>query len=287
MRMSRVIIWFCTLLTVSGLHAQHVVRVVEGYILIDTDKGLGNPEAFIWISRIQGNRMISVGRARIIKFHGGRTAARVVSSVSGRKPRVNDIASVSQLTNVDVGSYSSIPKMDPDTPPRRALVSETRSHIPRTDRFGLHLGRLMPASHLEYRFENSLSLGGFVKLLRAGKHRIYLDLFYPLFRMRTPGAADADFSLLIIQLMDHVQMMGLIHYDFGAGLYQSRLHSSLSGRTVIVNKSYFGFFLGLSLDFPAASNVTLSPSIRVHTYQADSEWMEFVFGGLNVYFSIF
>ena len=127
----------------------------------------------------------------------------------------------------------------------------------------------------------------FVKLIQTGRHSVYLDLFYPVFKMRTPGASDADFSLLIVQLMDHVKMMGLLHYDFGAGLYQSRLSSSLTGQTTTINKSYFGFFLGLSLDFPAASSVTLSPSIRVHAYQADSEWMEFVFGGLNVYFSLF
>ena len=280
MRIRKAVLIICIgFLSVSTLHAQHIIRVVKGYLLIDTDQGLGNSEDTIWISRIQGNRIVPIGRAKIIKFQAGKTAARMVSTISKRTPRINDIASIQQLTNTDVTVYT------PEKPIQ--AKRDPRLQIPRTDRFGVHLGRLMPASHLEYRFENSLSLGGFVKLVRAGAHNVYLDLFYPVFKMRTPGAADADFSLLIVQLMDHVRMTGPIHYDFGAGLYQSHLNSSLSGQTVSVNKSYFGFFVGFSLDFPAASNVTISPSIRVHTYKADAEWSEFVFGGLNIYLSLF
>ncbi len=61
------------------LKAQTIERKVGKYILIDTDKNLGSVKDTLYIMRTDRNKKIEVGKAVIVKFNQGKTAAALKS----------------------------------------------------------------------------------------------------------------------------------------------------------------------------------------------------------------
>ncbi len=153
----------------------------------------------------------------------------------------------------------------------------------KTDRFGVHIGRFLPSSHLENNYLPSFTIGAYAKLLTFWNHSIFVDITYPFLKMPTDRTSNIETSLFLAHLVDHIRMGNRIHFDVGGGLYYSKWEDSVSGE--IGSNSNPGFFMGFSLDFFNPIGLTFTPMIRYHNYHQESNWIEFVVGGLNLSYS--
>lgn len=72
------------LISITSLSGQTVEKIIQNYILIDTDHGLGKVGDSIHVLRQQGYKTVEIGTARIIRFQEGKTAAEVSADDIGR-----------------------------------------------------------------------------------------------------------------------------------------------------------------------------------------------------------
>lgn len=265
--------------SLSSLHSQIIIKVIRGYVLVDTDTGIGRLNEVIKVYRLKDDGLITVCRVRILRFQDGKTGAQIISEEPGYKISVGDF----------VGEKRTDAKRAPKTSSRRSAET-SEQNVPRRRgdaRVGVHLGRFVPASNLEDVFENSYSLGLSLKLLAAGRHTFTLDGTCPVLRTASVGSGDVESSLYMVHLVDHIRSGYRIHWDIGGGIYYSRWSATVNRQTIKSTDSYTGFFVGFSVDFGGSSWGTFSPMVRYHAYKAEEDWYEFVIGGVNVYFSVF
>ncbi len=69
---------FLLLFCVSILHAQKIEKILRQYILVDTNQNLGGIGDTLYVMTGQGPSATTIGKAVIIKFQAGKTAARIV-----------------------------------------------------------------------------------------------------------------------------------------------------------------------------------------------------------------
>ena len=263
----------------SSLNAQIIIKVISGYVLIDKDTGIGKLNEEIKVYRLKGDGVVTVGQVRILRFQDGKTGAQVVREEPGFKIGVGDFVVEKRSDEVTA----------PRVVPKRTILDKPSGRIPRKRKksgsVGVHLGILIPASNLEDTFENSYSLGVTLKLITVGNHSIFVDAAYPILKMMPNGTVDTKSSLYLVHLVDHIRMRNRIHWDVGGGIYY--LSWSVAGQDAKESELYTGFFIGFSVDFTGSSGITFSPTIRYHAYKVETDWFEFIVGGMNVYFSVF
>ena len=272
------LIFSCFLLSYIPSHAQYITKIIPQYVLIDRDTGIGQLNEEIDVYRLVGEKIIHVGKVKILRSEQGKTGAKIVYVNSGMQMTVGDFVRVvnsTQKTDNESGKISN---------PISSPVSLQRTV---DNRMGAYLARFVPASNLENGFENSYSIGASFKLITMNAHSFYIDLHYPLFKMESVLPSSITYSLLMIQLIDRVRIMDRVYYEVGGGLYRLSLSGNISGMTLDETRSYSGFFVGLSLDLFRSNTMTFTPTIRMHTYSVEKNWVEFVVGGVNVYFSVF
>ncbi len=258
-----------------ALRAQKVIRIIEDYVLIDTDIGIGGLREEIPVYRSIDGSIVTVGQVRIVSFRDGLTAAKVVSTEPGFEIRAEDY--------VRFNSLDALPEEEPQVVIRTETVSQGKND----PIFGIHLGMFLPASYLDNTFSSSFSLGLSVKLMDADRHHFYVDATYPVLKTKVAGAEWGPSSLYVLNIVDHIQMGERIHFDVGGGLYIPSGSDQSNGQSNSEPGTRAGFFLGLSIDFFSLSGWLFSPRVRYHAYNSTGDWNEFAVGGLNVYFSIF
>lgn len=259
-------ILYFLILCFSSLNAQVIIKVIPGYVLIDTDTGIGDLNEKIEVYRLKGDGVIPVGQVRIIRFRQGQTAAKIVSMESGFAIIVGDFVSEKKL---DDAAISQIPMEQKNV------------------NGGLHGGRFLPSSNLENSLENSYSLGVFLKLITLENHSFFVEVSYPLLKNKYAGTNDIESTMILVHISDHIRLGNRIHWDVGGGLYYSQMSVNMNGQSIDKSESYTGFFVGLSVDFTNASRFIFSPALRYHAYKTEINWNEFIISGVNVYFSLF
>ncbi len=253
------------------MYAQYITKIIPQYVLINRDTGVGERNEEVDVFRLVGDRVVHVGKVKILRFEQGKTAARIIYVNPGMQIVVGDFVrpspSVTKTGNQSNGSFSS----------------NRRIH----DQMGFHLARFVPASNLESGFQNSYNIGASCKLIGLKNHSFYVDISYPIVKFQMGLSNDIKSSLLIVQLSDRIRIRDRIYYNVGYGFYRSTLSGNVDGDAFNETRSYSGFFIGLSLDLISSPIMTIAPTIRVHTYNIEDGWAEFVVGGVNVYCSIF
>ncbi len=268
-------IFICLFLCNIPLYAQYITKIIPQYVLIDRDTGIGRLNEEIDVYRLVGEKVIHVGKVKILRFEQGRTGAKIVYVNPGMQITVGDF----------VRTESSTQKTDNESSNISNPISGAASSKRMIDnRIGAYLARFVPASNLEDGFDNSYSIGASFKLITMNTHSFYVDLHYPLFKMELDLPSSTTYHLLIVQLIDRARIMDRVYYEVGGGLYRFSTSGSI---TVNETKSFAGFFVGLSLDLFRSNTMTFAPTIRMHTYSVEKDWFEFVVGGVNVYFSLF
>ncbi len=259
------------LLSPLSLHAQYITKIIPQYVLINSDTGVGEKNEQVDVYRLVGERIVHVGKVQILTFEQGKAAAKIIYVNPGMQIVVGDF----------VRPGSSVTRAGNQT--NRPLSSNRNVH----DQLGIHLARFVPASNLESGFQNSYNIGASFKLIGLYNHSFYVDVSYPLMEFQPELSNTIQSSLLILQLSDRIRVWDRIYYNIGFGFYRSTLSGNVTGIAFNETQSYSGFFVGLSMDLLNSSFMTIAPSIRMHTYNIEGDWAEFVVGGVNVYFSVF
>lgn len=260
----------CITLCMAPLNAQTVIRIVSGYVLIDTDTGIGKVDEIIAVYRLIDEKIMTIGQVRIVTFRQGLTAVKIINLEPG--------------LDVAPGDYVKLKGFDDSIDKSISATQDRNRDIPI---IGVHFGRFLPSSNLDNTFENSFSLGISLKLMHADRHAFFADITYPILRTDLSETNHTKSTLYSLNIVDHIRMGQMIHFDIGGGLYFSKGSITANGQSVEESKSCIGFFLGLSLDFISTSGWLFSPMVRVHMYKPYDEWNEFIVCGMNVRFSIF
>ncbi|MBN2013277.1 hypothetical protein JW960_28360 [candidate division KSB1 bacterium] len=77
---------FLSLIVVSDTWAQYIQKVVKGYVIIDTDHGIGKMNDFVQVRRQVGVRVVDVGIVKLVKMANGRTAAKIIKQIRPIRP---------------------------------------------------------------------------------------------------------------------------------------------------------------------------------------------------------
>jgi|GEM_PF-2833242 len=78
------------LLLAASLHGQTVVKIVSGYVLLDTDYGIGKKGKTIEVFRHSGASEFMVGKVKILRLQKGLCAAKVVHEAAPYRIRLGD-----------------------------------------------------------------------------------------------------------------------------------------------------------------------------------------------------
>lgn len=71
--------------------SQKIIKVVQSYVLIDTDKNIGNINDELIVQRLNDDNSITdIGKIQIVKFAQNKTAAKILMEFGNNKIRVND-----------------------------------------------------------------------------------------------------------------------------------------------------------------------------------------------------
>ena len=70
--------------------SKKVTRIRDDFVLIGTDRGVGEVNEIVRIQRLTDQGVVNVGAIQIARFRDGLTAARIVSEESGMQIQVGD-----------------------------------------------------------------------------------------------------------------------------------------------------------------------------------------------------
>ncbi|HHS12297.1 MAG TPA: hypothetical protein ENN03_00850 [bacterium] len=295
--MKRRIIVFLVLTAVNlcPLTAQVIEKVVPGYVLINTDIGLGETGKTLWVYRLSGENIYYIGRVKILRFQEGKTAAQIIHEAPLLNIQQGDRVLGERIQS---GKLSQPPSRMQETPrqPASEPVPETRG---RTEpdfptqpsgpapALGIRVARFMPRAGLSG-FEDSYLIGLSLRLLQAGRHGLRVEAAYPFLTLKTPGALDIQTTLITLHLVNHIRMGEQGHYDIGGGLYYFHARAVINGESITESDPFWGFFFGYSIDIPVVNGFAAAPYFRIHVYQQEiapgtKEWSGFMTGGVTVH----
>jgi len=299
------------LLLSSSAFGQRVIKVIPGYLLIDTDKNLGKLNQLIKIYRQTDEDTIFIAKAKIIKFDQEKTGAKIIFIKKGYSIRVGDLVGKNGTDKIDIPllntngfdtvyeesktekepilfdeKQNSIKVDDDIWSDEKPRPSHSDSSVPssfreRKDNGYIHLGLFSPGSQLDGLTNNSFSLGLAYNFTPQQNHGFMIDFTYPFLSKKS---SEASSLLFILQFFDHMRLGERAHYDFGLGLYFSS--SEIKSTDIKNSGTYFGFSMGFSLNAFMLNKIAFTPAIRCHTYKADETWNVFALFDINGHFSI-
>ena len=218
-----------------------ITKVVDKYVLIDKDAGVGKLNEKVKVYRIVGDDVLSVGKVQLLKFQNGKAAAKIVKLNRGFQIQKGDFVSMNKskpsLAAQPYSGHSGIGQ-------KQTKLVNMRS---KTNRLGIHIGRFLPSSHFENIYVNSFSLGVYYKFVTLGTHSLYFEVDYPILKIPENEISNEKTSLLFCHLVDHIQMGGRIHFDLGGGVTYKTMQNEQT--SITESGTYLGFFLGFSVDF--------------------------------------
>jgi len=84
-------ILFIIIIISNTCYAQKIIKVVDQFVLIDTDQNIGNSNDVIIVQRMDiDDHIVNIGKIQIIKFVKGMTAAKVIHEYNGYKIKTGD-----------------------------------------------------------------------------------------------------------------------------------------------------------------------------------------------------
>lgn len=88
--MKRLLGFVAMLLLAASLHGQTVIKMVSGYVLLDTDYGIGKKGKTIEVFRHSGGSEFSVGKVKILRLQKGLCAAKIIEEAAPYRIRLGD-----------------------------------------------------------------------------------------------------------------------------------------------------------------------------------------------------
>jgi hypothetical protein len=280
------------------------MRVITGYVLIDTDQGIGKINDILQIYRMDYNTEIYIGQIRLRKFQNGKTGAKIIYTEPGYKMQVGDFVKIKSKDIEDIpildtydmiydnkknNNYETKQTKENDLAYDIFIEDEgyTKQHIntkkksDKHNQISAHLGIFTPSSSLVGTVGTSPNIGINYMLVGSTKHSLYVDLTIPIMKTKSQGVKS---SLIILNLFDRIKVKNRLYYDLGIGLYNS---STKIGSKKIESGSNFGFLIGFSIDLFTSWGISFTPSIKIHSYNTKSDWKDFAVFDLNMFFTLF
>lgn len=262
----------------SAVHiqAQSVIKIVNNYVLIDSDKGLGAPGDHLEVYRVEGGLPAVIAHVRIVRFHQGRTAAMVLSVEMGRQIQLGDRIALSDEKLNDLVKGSPVKKGG--AAGAGASSSQKPSPLP-IERLGLGVGVWVPGPELDVRqsAEFALTLRG--TPLRWGRKALAAELTLPIFRTLSGTAfkrSQVDLDILI-----RLNMGRRLNYELGGGL--ALIRAAQEDASVL--KPTFRMGMALDLKTPWGWPASLFSSFKI--FKANRGWGAYVLGGVRVGLPVF
>lgn len=84
--------WFIVLVMFCSVSssAQNVINILREYVVIDTDVGIGQIGKTVQIQRRTHQGVVEVGTVRLLKFHEGKAAAKIVKEIKPFRIKIGD-----------------------------------------------------------------------------------------------------------------------------------------------------------------------------------------------------
>jgi hypothetical protein len=100
-----------------------VVRRASDYVLIGTDKGIGEVNDEIAVYRMTNTGVVQIGRVKILKFQNGEAAARIIEEKAGYQVSAGDIVPVSGDTQAAAKTIETVSEPKPANRNYLAIIS--------------------------------------------------------------------------------------------------------------------------------------------------------------------
>ena len=245
------------------LFAQKVVRVNEGYVLISTDKDVGEVGEIVELFRDVDGEPMLVGQVLIIKFVDGMTACKVHGGY------INEGDYIRSYEERLIGKLFPKEKKAPSFNPRKNRKTKQTE-------IGILGGLLVPTGEMDDAFTTSINLGGFVSISSSNYYQLFIEFAYtflsfkPEYRSSDP---DVSASIFVINVYERFLVNPFFFFDFGGGIYFPRESVSTSGFTG--DDTGFGVCLGPAFQVYNSPLVKIYLSCKYHTFNADGEWLDF------------
>ena len=119
---SMILLWGCAATGVnettvnpskSDQGTKKVTRIRDDFVLIGTDRGVGEVDEIVRIQRLTDQGVVTVGAVQIARFRDGLTAARIVSEENGMQIQVGDFVE-GYLESEAVATEETEAKVEPE-----------------------------------------------------------------------------------------------------------------------------------------------------------------------------
>ena len=311
-RLYRILFFAYFSLGIPFLYSQLIMKVIPDYVLIDTDLGIGERNQRIRVYRAVEDSIVTIGLVRIVEFRDGKTAARILVQEGDYSISVGDFVKYNVATaNVDASffnrqwyheqvygsNYNEVKALQPSaSEDSSADVREEETSVDGDTVYthrephhplGLYVGFFYPGVILENSVEYGIGLGVSGKIGRIHTHHFFLEATYAAQVLKPVLRERMKSSLVLLNLIDHIQVAERIHFDFGGGVYYTKTIVTESGNSMEDSGFHAGFSVGISMDIAGIQGLNYCPSVRYHMYRDEGEWIEFVLGGITVTYALF
>ena len=256
-------------------YPQKVIKIVENYVLIDTQKDLGEIGDILNVYRIVHANEVKIGSVVIVQFKNNMTACEILQGYI----RVGDRVKKTETVRNNESSGSN-----------QLSIQKTKKEKRKTN-IGLTGGLFMPVGDLAQEYNRSLHVGTLVKLPVLYRHDIVVEADYiflridPEIKESLEAASDnrvtASFFMLAVYGRTHLGDDYFI--DTGIGLYNPRMTLTVSSSAESESETAAGFCAGIT--------ILLEPGIYIsgkyHHYIVNKDSKNFFLVGAQFLFNIF
>lgn len=274
-----------------------VVKIIPGYVLIDTDTGIGKINDKIKIQRMTDEGIIEVGTVQIIKFRDGKTAAKIVKERRKFKINVGDVTE-----SYDFEYYKAIRNLFNPTfiekenylnkitvkDYHESLNSSENNLSNNKSEFGLGFcpGIFVPNGDLKDAYDNAFYFGALLELRSPNMKNssILLNFYYSSLSVRSSIKyvfdlydGDMDASIFMANLSFRQITSDWFFLDIGCGLYNPTISISFYDNKEKIKDTFFGICVGIGACsyYSSSSEFGASLDIKYHTYNAKNDWLSF------------
>jgi len=100
----------CLILFYQAVHSQNIIKIIPDYVLIDTDKNIGSVGDTLITYRSLTHKDVVTGYLKIVRFHNGKTAAKIIEESYIYKISQRDFVKKADVASNDILKTSDNPR---------------------------------------------------------------------------------------------------------------------------------------------------------------------------------
>jgi hypothetical protein len=267
-----------TLLFLSNLaFSQKITKVINQYVLINTDQGIGKIGDIIVVNRKINNITKKVGRISIIKFKNGMTACKIIEG----NIKIGDFIK-SDEDHIVNDLFASENKYS-----KNNYIQESKSEI------GFNCGAFFPMGDMSDAYLTSFVLSLFISFPISPSSNAIFEISYPFLNIKSElknivesYGIKYNASLLMVNVYDRYRINASTYIDIGAGIYFPKFSATGYGTTASISKTGFGVCLGPTFLLNNSTTSRIYLITKYHTYNIENNWVKFIKADLQIAFNL-